>query len=81
MPVPSRFGRKLPLPPVTVIKHQLRMMTAADSLTEALRGEKGSPMEIVAVIRGLAEKYHLSTDRAYMLTDRLKVDRAMLGVI
>ncbi|WP_147046564.1 hypothetical protein [Methylobacterium gnaphalii] len=78
MPISLRFGRKLPLPPISVIKHQLRMMVAADSLSETLRQKNGSPIELAAIIRELADKYNLSSDRAYMLMDRLGIDRSLL---
>ncbi len=78
MSAPMRFGRKLALPPISVIKHQLRIMRAADSLSDALRTETGSPRELAAVIKGLAEKYNLSSDRAYMLMDKLGIDRSLL---
>lgn len=73
-----RFGRKLQVPATSVIKHQLRMMSATDSLSEGLRADHRSPGELGIAIGDLVAEYGISRDRAYMLMDRSGIDRAHL---
>lgn len=73
-----RFGRKLRVPATSVIKHQLRMMSATDSLSERLRADERSPSELGLEIGDLVARYGLSTDRAHMLMDRSGIDRSHL---
>lgn len=77
MSVSMRFGRKLPLSPVSVIKHQLKMMAASDALAEAFRVEKTSHIEIVATIKDLTKQFNFSESTVNLLIDRLSIDRAM----
>lgn len=74
----TRFGRKMRVPPTTIIKHQLRMMAANDSLIETLRADGRSPKEVGEIIGSLIDEYHISQDQAYMLMDRLGADRSFL---
>ena len=75
-----RFGRKLRMPPTSVIKHELRMMAATDSLVEGLQSDGRTPTELGAIIGSFIDKYHIPVDRAHMLMDRLRVDRSFLKV-
>ncbi len=75
-----RFGRKMRMPSTLVIKHQLRMMTATDTLTEALQTAGHSKQELGTLVGSLIDRYGISFDRAHMLLDRMGVDRSHLKV-
>ena len=70
----TRFGRRLPLPSTADIKHELRLMAAADDLRRAAaaRPEGDVTAETLAggVAGDLARTHGLSVDRAQMLVDR-----------
>ena len=63
-----RFGKKLGLPSLSEITHELRMMAAADRLAAAATGQ-----ERALIVNELARKHKLTTDRAQMLADRFGI--------
>ena len=78
----SRFGQKLKLPSTAEIKHELRLMGAADALVTA--GQEryevnnltaGQTTELVG---DLAAKHGMSADRARMLVERYGIGRHTL---
>ena len=68
----SRFGRKLPLPSTAEIKHELRLLAAADEL----RTRMADNLDVITVdkvdviIGDLARSHGLTPARARMLMDR-----------
>ena len=68
-----RFGKKLSVPPTSEIKHEMRLMDAADKLSAAASVEERNQ-----IIRDLACKHGLSNDRAQMLVDRFGIGRLEL---
>ncbi len=64
---PIRFGRKIPMPSTIEIKHDLRLMEAADAIIA------GTPEQRDAVVGDLATKHGLSRDRAMMLVARFGI--------
>ena len=68
-----KFGRKLPMPSLVEIKHDLRMMTATDALVEAMRTKDYTQEEMSYFIDSLAEKYGISSDRVQKLSSRFGV--------
>ncbi len=82
-----RFGRKIPLPTTVQIRHELRLMAAADELVEAgifaTPGEPspGEPSPDAAhhiSASDLAQKHGLSLDRAEMLIARFGANQHTL---
>ena len=76
-----KFGRKLPMPSLVQIKHDLRMMTATDALVEAMRTKDYTQEEISYFIHGLAEKYGISSDRVQKLSDRFGVAQRSVPIV
>ena len=78
----TRFGRKLPLPSTAEIKHDLRLMAAADALrgasAESTAAEPLTSGQSSLLIGDLAVKHGLSVDRARMLVDRFGIGRRSL---
>jgi len=70
-----KFGRKLPMPSSVQIKHDLRMMAAADTLVEALRTKGYTPKELSVLIVDLADKYGISPDKSKILSDRFEAEQ------
>lgn len=68
-----RFGRKLAVPSTAEIKHELRMMAAADALFDAEQ-----TISLRHVVGDLAVKHNISRARAQMLVDRFGTNRASL---
>ena len=67
MVISTRFGRRLPLPSTADVKHELRLMAAADAI---LASGALSPQQSEAMARDLAASNGLSVDRIRMLIDR-----------
>ena len=74
----TRFGRKLPIPSTAFIKHELRIMMATDTLSQRLKSQDKTDQQLGIMIGGFMDTYGISSDRAYMLMDRMKVDRSLL---
>ena len=72
MSKPIRFGRKIPMPSTVEIKHDLRLMEAADAIVA------GTPEQRNAIVGDLATKHGLSHDRAMMLVSRFGIGRDAL---
>ncbi len=68
-----RYGRKIPMPSTIEIKHELRLMAAADALSHA-----ATPEEIGHIVDDLAAKHGLSSERAAMLVERFGIGRQTL---
>ena len=70
----TRFGRRLPLPSTAEIKHELRLMAAADELRRVVAAhpeDHGMADTLTAGLAGdLARTHGLSVARAQMLVDR-----------
>ena len=60
-----RFGRKIPMPSTVEIKHDLRLMEAAEAIVAGTVEERG------AVIDDLAAEHGVSRDQATKLVERL----------
>ena len=69
-----RFGRRLPLPSIADIKHELRLMAAAGELRRAAaarsEGHGTAETRTGGLAGDLARAHGLSVDRAQMLVDR-----------
>ncbi len=78
----TRFGRKLPLPSTADLKHELRLMAAAESLltaeAEDFQSNTMTSTQTAAFVGDLASKHGLSIDRAQMLVDRFGIGRHSL---
>ncbi len=68
----TRFGRKIPMPSTVEIKHDLRLMEAADAIVA------GTAEQRDAIVGDLATKHGLPHDRAMMLAARLGIGRESL---
>ena len=75
-----KFGRKLPMPSSVQIKHDLRMMSAADTLVEAVSTKNYTPQDMSQLIDSLAEKYGISSDRVQKLSNRFGVSQRVVPV-
>lgn len=76
-----KFGKKIAMPSTVEIKHELRMMSAADDLIGAglLTAPSPAPSQDAAhVSSDLARKHGISVDRAQMLVDRFGSNRHTL---
>ena len=60
-----RFGRKIPVPSTAEIKHEIRLMGAADSLAAAT-----TPEAFNGVLQTVADGLGLPDDRARLLVER-----------
>ena len=67
MAVSTRFGRRLPLPSTADLKHELRLMAAADAI---IGSEALSPQQRETMAGEVAAGHGLSIDRVRMLIDR-----------
>ena len=67
-----RFGRRLPLPSTAEIKHELRLMAAADDIRASLAEDSDlSPgSRVDGIVGDLARTHNLTPARARMLVDR-----------
>jgi len=59
------------------IKHELRMMAAADVLADAVRTKDCTSEELTQIIGDLASHYNIPLDQARALLDRLERNRAI----
>ncbi|WP_336492499.1 hypothetical protein [Methylobacterium nigriterrae] len=59
------------------IKHELRMMAAADVLADALRARDCTSLELAETIGDLTSRYNIPPDQARALLTRLERNRAM----
>ncbi len=79
-----RFGKKLPIPSTAQIKHELRLIAAANDLLDAGFFDADQPRQADGELRELAgslsRKHGLSFDRAQMIVDRFAADRHTLNV-
>ncbi|WP_336489310.1 hypothetical protein [Methylobacterium nigriterrae] len=75
-----KFGRKLPIPSLVQIKHDLRMMSATDALVEAMSTKKYTPEDMSLLLDSLKEKYGISPDRAQKLSNRFGVSQGVAPV-
>ena len=72
MSKPIRFGRKIPMPSTLEIKHDLRLMEAADAIVAGTTEQRDT------IVGDLATKHGLSPDRAMMLVARFGIGREAL---
>ena len=75
-----KFGRKLPMPSLVQIKHDLKMMTATDALVDAMRTSDYTQQELTSFIDGLAENYGISSDRVQKLSQRFGVAQSAVPI-
>ena len=66
----KRFGRKIPLPSTMEIKRELVLMSKTDEIIDKFENDGGSSEELAAIVAGLIEERHISSDRAQMLISR-----------
>lgn len=66
-----RFGRKIPVPSTAEIKHEIRLMGAADALAAA-----ATPDTFRDVLRSVADDLGLPEDRARRLVERFATTAA-----
>lgn len=71
MPRYKRFGRGIPMPSTASIKHELKMMEATDTLSEALRGERCSPEEMSQIVDDISDRYEIPPEIASTLRKRV----------
>lgn len=75
----TRFGRRLPLPSTAELKHEMRLMAAADALRRMVIAhpeQRGSTEDLTSTLAAdLARVHGLSIDRAQMLVDRFALAR------
>ena len=60
-----RFGRKIPLPSTAEIKHEIRLMEAADALATLV-----APEALNATLQDVADGLGFSDQRAHALIER-----------
>ncbi len=68
-----RFGKKLGLPSLAELTHELRMMVAADRVVTV-----ANEQERALIISELAREHKLTKDRAQMLADRFGIGKVEL---
>jgi hypothetical protein len=71
------FWRKVPLPSIVEIKHELRMMAAADTLANAVNSKDCTSEELAQIIEDLSASYKFPLDQGQMLLSRLESNRAV----
>ena len=62
-----RFGRKIPIPSTAEIKHEIRLMGAADALAGA-----ATPEAFDGILHDVAGSLGLSADRTRLFVERFK---------
>ena len=70
-----KFGRKLPMPSMVQIKHDLRKMAATDALVAVVREKNFTPEELSQLTAELTEQYRIPTDQAQLLADRIGTEQ------
>jgi hypothetical protein len=63
----KRFGRKIALPSTVEIKRELVLMSKTDAIVDKFENEGGSSEELAAIVAGLIEERHISSERAQIL--------------
>ncbi|MCE4225003.1 hypothetical protein HCU64_14675 [Methylobacterium sp. C25] len=69
-----RFGKKISLPPTSIIKHQLRMMAAADSLVVSLLDVNLNSHDKTIALAKLFEDYKMPVDKSNIIMHKLRFD-------
>ena len=75
----KRFGRKIPLPSTMEIKRELVLMSKTDEIIDKFENDGGGSEELAAIVAGLIEEHHISSDRAQMLINRYGRSKAALA--
>jgi len=76
-----KFGRRLPMPSSVQIKHDLKLMAAADTLVEAVRTKDCTAKELSLLISELTGQYRISPDRAQRLSDRFGAEQKAAPIV